>query len=53
MGAWLDLASLVTSGSKAPGVSDFAREVGSEVYVDIAGWHLVCVVTCGSARCPV
>lgn len=41
LGAWLDLASLVTSGSKAPGVSDFAKEIGSEVFVDVAGWHLV------------
>jgi len=29
LGAWLDLASLVTSGSKAPGMSDFAKEIGS------------------------
>jgi hypothetical protein len=41
MGAWLDLASLVTSGAKAPGISDFAREVGSDIFVDVAGWHLV------------
>lgn len=29
LGAWLDLASLVTSGSMAPGMSDFAKEIGS------------------------
>lgn len=41
VGAWLDLAALVSSGSKAPGVSDFAREIGSEIYIDVANWHLV------------
>ncbi len=40
LGAWLDLASLVTNGSKAPAVSDFANDIGSDIYVDIAGWHL-------------
>jgi hypothetical protein len=40
VGAWLDLAALITSGAKAPGVSDFARDIGSDIYVDIAGWHL-------------
>ena len=38
--AWLDLASLVTGGSKAPGVSEFADAIGREVYIDVAQWHL-------------
>ena len=40
LGAWLDLASLVSSGAKTPGVNTFADTLGSEVYVDVAGWHL-------------
>ena len=41
VGAWLDLAALVSSSSKAPGMSEFATEIGRDIYVDIAGWHLV------------
>jgi hypothetical protein len=41
VGAWLDLAALVSSSSKAPRMSEFATEIGRDIYVDIAGWHLV------------
>ncbi|GFH06211.1 uncharacterized protein HaLaN_00804 [Haematococcus lacustris] len=38
---WIDLASLVanSSGSKSPW-DELATQIGKEVYVDVAGWHL-------------
>lgn len=39
LGAWLDMTALVTSASST-GTSSFASELGSAVYLDIAGWHL-------------
>lgn len=41
VGAWLDLASLVSSGSRAPGLGEFVSAVGKECYLDVSGWHLL------------
>ncbi|KAG1655529.1 hypothetical protein FOA52_000009 [Chlamydomonas sp. UWO 241] len=40
-GSWLDLTKLVTGGGgkKSP-YDELASEIGKQIYVDLAGWHL-------------
>ncbi|GAX75973.1 hypothetical protein CEUSTIGMA_g3416.t1 [Chlamydomonas eustigma] len=38
---WIDLTKLVTGGGSNKGPYDeLASEIGKQVYIDIAGWHL-------------
>jgi hypothetical protein len=37
---WLDLSATVTGGGADLGVSELAERIGSDVYMDINGWHL-------------
>jgi len=37
---WLDLSNTVTGGGNDLGISELAENLGSDVYMDINGWHL-------------
>jgi hypothetical protein len=37
---WLDLSATVTGGGADLGISELAENLGSDVYMDINGWHL-------------
>jgi|TARA_B110000977_G_scaffold11481_1_gene14822 hypothetical protein len=37
---WLDLSATVTGGGNDLGISELAENLGSDVYMDINGWHL-------------
>ena len=37
---WLDLSATVTGGGAELGISELAENLGSDVYMDINGWHL-------------
>jgi|Transcript_11310 hypothetical protein len=37
---WLDLSNTVTGGGGDLGITELAENLGSDVYMDINGWHL-------------